>query len=51
MRMSLRTRLLDLLPIMVVAFAVSAFTTYVAVAYILHDPWWIQTVAELRRGG
>jgi hypothetical protein len=44
--MTLRNRIFDLLPALLVFIAVSAFTTYVAVAYVVQDPWWMRTMAE-----
>jgi hypothetical protein len=44
--MSLHRRILDMLPIILVFAAVSAFATYVIVAYIEHDPYWLQTLAQ-----
>lgn len=42
-------RIMDMLPALIVFAIVSAFATYVAFAFVLQDPWWLQTVAELRR--
>ena len=41
-------RIMDMLPALIVFALVSAFATYVAFAFVLHDPWWLQTVSELR---
>lgn len=43
-------RILDMLPALLVFAAVAAFGTYVAVAFVLRDPWWLQTRAELLAG-
>lgn len=43
--MPLHKRFLDMLPVMIVFAAVAAFGTYVAVAYVLQDPWWLHTLA------
>ena len=44
--MSLHRRILDMLPVLLVFAAVTAFATYVIVAYIQHDPFWLQTLAQ-----
>lgn len=46
--MTLRTRILDMLPVLIVFAVVSVFASYVAVAYIVHDPLWLRTLAELQ---
>lgn len=38
MQMTLRTRMLDLLPVLLVFALVSAFATYVTVEYVVRDP-------------
>ena len=43
-----RKRLLDMLPALLVFAVVSLFASYVAVAYIVHDPLWLQTLAHAR---
>ena len=48
MYMTIRARFRDMLPALLVFALVAAFTTYVTVAYIARDPWWLQTLAELR---
>ncbi|MCW2974244.1 MAG: hypothetical protein JWN72_2517 [Thermoleophilia bacterium] len=44
--MSLRNRILDMLPVLLVFAAVAAFATYVIVAYIEHDVFWLHTLAQ-----
>ena len=44
--MSLHKRILDMLPVLLVFSAVAAFATYVIVAYIERDPFWLQTLAQ-----
>ncbi|MBC7460878.1 MAG: hypothetical protein H7287_05910 [Thermoleophilia bacterium] len=44
--MSLHHRILDMLPVLLVFAAVTAFATYVIVAYIQHDLFWLQTLAQ-----
>lgn len=46
MYMTLRKRFLDLLPALTVFAAIAAFGTYVAIAYVARDPWWLHTLAE-----
>jgi hypothetical protein len=43
--MTWNKRLLDLLPALIVFASVTAFGTYVVIAYVLHDPWWLHTLA------
>lgn len=45
--MTLKNRILDMLPALLVFAFIAAFGTYVAIAYVLHDPWWITTLSEL----
>ena len=44
--MSLHRRILDMLPVLLVFATVAAFATYVIVAYIERDPFWLQTLAQ-----
>lgn len=43
--MTLSKRILDMLPALIVFACVAAFGTYVAVAYVVRDPWWMHTLA------
>ena len=43
--MTLHKRILDMLPALIVFAAVAAFGTYVAIAYVVRDPWWLHTLA------
>lgn len=43
--MTLHKRILDMLPALLVFAFVAAFGTYVAVAYVVRDPWWLHTLA------
>jgi hypothetical protein len=43
--MTIQKRILDMLPVILVFFAVTSFATYVTVAYIVHDAFWLQTLA------
>jgi len=46
--MTATKRILDMLPALVMFALVAALGTYIAVAYVVHDPFWLNTVAELR---
>ncbi|MCW2923368.1 MAG: hypothetical protein JWM98_772 [Thermoleophilia bacterium] len=46
--MTLHKRILDMLPALLVFAFVSVFASYVAVAYIVHDPMWLRALAELQ---
>ncbi|MCW2960535.1 MAG: hypothetical protein JWM25_583 [Thermoleophilia bacterium] len=47
--MTIRNRIFDMLPALLVFAFVSAFTTYVTVAYVLQDPLWLTTVSTHQR--
>lgn len=38
---------MDMLPALVTFAVIAAFATYVAVAWVIRDPWWLHTVLEL----
>ncbi|MCW2950104.1 MAG: hypothetical protein JWN41_1117 [Thermoleophilia bacterium] len=44
--MSLYRRIRDMLPVLLVFAAVAAFATYVIVAYVERDAFWLQTLAH-----
>lgn len=49
MHMTLRNRILDMLPALIVFAIVAAFGTYCAIAFVERDPLWLRTVAQVRR--
>jgi hypothetical protein len=44
--MTFKSRILDMLPALVIFVLVSLFTTYVTVAYVVRDPLWLATIAR-----
>jgi hypothetical protein len=43
--MTIQKRIMDMLPVILVFAAVTSFASYVTVAYIVHDAFWLQTLA------
>jgi hypothetical protein len=41
-------RIQDMLPALIVFAVVAAFGTYATIAFVARDPWWINTLVELR---
>jgi hypothetical protein len=40
-------RIQDMLPALIVFAVVAAFGTYSMIAYVVRDPWWINTLVQL----
>lgn len=43
--MTIHKRIMDMLPVILVFFVVTSFASYVTVAYIVRDAFWLQTLA------
>jgi hypothetical protein len=41
-------RIQDMLPALIVFAVVAAFGTYSTIAFVVRDPWWINTLVQLR---